>query len=69
MVYFGSTPHPGCNRHHQDYYILSGESSTKPLFATGTGWGVDPRYTYLHYLVGFCMINVGKYSSPIDPMG
>ena len=33
-----NTPHLGCNRHHQDYYIFSeGESQPKPLFATLTG--------------------------------
>ena len=48
-LYLGSgPPHPGCNRHHQVYYIFSRGSGTKPLFATVTGLGVhliDLSYT------------------------
>ena len=38
--------------HHQDYYIFSRESRTKPSFATVTGWGVDPKYTW--NLISLC---------------
>ena len=31
---------PGCNRHHQDDMTFLG--SGIPIFATVTGWGVDP---------------------------
>ena len=31
--------------HRQDYYIFNRESD-KPSFATVTGWGVDPKYSF-----------------------
>ena len=37
-------PHPGCNRHHQDYEPFFGrESQPKPSFVTVTGWGGRPK--------------------------
>ena len=37
MMYFRSTPHPRCNRHHQDdvTFLGSGFPTNKPSFATG----------------------------------
>ena len=42
LVDVRSTPHPGCNRHHQDYYNFRIGNPYKPSFATVTGWGVGP---------------------------
>ena len=39
--------------HHQDYYIFSRESRTKPSFATVTGWGVDPRHRFSCFFFDF----------------
>ena len=47
-MYFGSILHSVCNSHYQDYYISSrGFGSHKPLFATVTGWMVDPDYMFV----------------------
>ena len=56
LVYFGSGPLPGCNRDHQDCYILNRESRTKPSFT-----GAHPRYIYLYEWL-ILMVNVGKYT-------
>ena len=40
--HLGMSPCPGCNRHHQDYYIFSRGSQPKPSFATGILGGVVP---------------------------
>lgn len=41
VISSGNTPQPGCNLHHQDFFI---GNSYKPCFATVTGWGVDAKY-------------------------
>ena len=41
-------PHPGCNRHHQDYEPFLVGNPYKPFFVTVTGWGVDRRYKTYH---------------------
>ena len=39
-----TTSHPGCNRHHQDYSIFSGESLYIDLYLwLLLGWGIDRR--------------------------
>ena len=41
-------PHPGCNRHHQDYEPFLVGNPYKPLFVTVTGRRVDRRYKTYH---------------------
>ena len=46
-VYLGSTPHAGCNRHHQEYDIFSRGSRTKPFtFHWNPEWGVHRWFIY-----------------------
>ena len=46
-VYLGSTPHAGCNRHHQEYDIFSRGSRTKPFtFHWNPQWGVHRWFIY-----------------------
>ncbi len=40
----GSSPHPGCNRHHQDYATFFLRESRAKTLATGILGGPDPRY-------------------------
>ena len=44
---------PPRNSHHQDYYIFSRGSRTKPSFATVTGRGDNPIYTLLGTNISF----------------
>ena len=65
MVYFRSTPLPVTVTTRIITFLVG--DPYKPSFATVTGWGVDPRYIYLH-LVEF-MVNVCKWTSPIECLG
>ena len=50
--------------HHQDSFIFSRESQTKPLFVTLTGWGVDLRDAKW-FLKGFNSPSLGVQLAPL----
>ena len=48
-LYFRSTPHPVTVTIRIITFLVG--NPYKPSFATVTGWGVDPTYTYLRSMV------------------
>ena len=53
MISRGFTPHPGCNRHHQDdITCLSGYPDIEPLFATVVENGDHPNDMIQYELLG-----------------